>query len=173
MPRRPLRYPLFSFAALLFLGIFAVASSKVRSATSRSSASPVVSATRVFAPAREVRASYGKLPLAFEPNQGQAGAGVKYVAHGDGYTLLLTPTEAILSLRGDASRAHEQSVAASPRAKEYQAKLGSSIIAMRLRFMGTNRKARIVALDELPGKSNYLIGTHPANWHIQIPTYAT
>ena len=34
----------------------------------------------------------GSLPLAFEPNQGQAGAGVAFLARGAGYGLALTRT---------------------------------------------------------------------------------
>ena len=36
--------------------------------------------------------SLGKLPLAFEANQGQADSQVKFVSRGDGYTLYLTQT---------------------------------------------------------------------------------
>ncbi len=43
--------------------------------------------------------AYGKLPLAFEVNQGQSDPSVQFLARGRGYALLLTPTEAILSLR--------------------------------------------------------------------------
>src|SRR2546423_273062 len=41
---------------------------------------------------------YGKRPLAFEPNQGQADARVDFLSRGRGYTLLLSPTEVGLSL---------------------------------------------------------------------------
>ncbi|HEV2175754.1 MAG TPA: hypothetical protein VGW33_00895 [Terriglobia bacterium] len=53
-------------------------------------------------PARQGRVlqSYGKLPLAFEANQGQADARVKFLSRGAGYTLFLTGDEAVLALRG-------------------------------------------------------------------------
>lgn len=44
------------------------------------------------------RVSYAQLPLSFEPNRGQTADGVDYLARGRGYTLFLTPTEAVLSL---------------------------------------------------------------------------
>src|SRR3569833_1268032 len=47
--------------------------------------------------------SYGKLPISFEPNQGQTDKAVQFIARGVGYTLLLVPDEAFLSLHGDAS----------------------------------------------------------------------
>ena len=40
------------------------------------------------------------LPLGFEPNVGQAEAGVEYVARGPGYRLALSPTEADITLPG-------------------------------------------------------------------------
>ena len=43
--------------------------------------------------------SYGKLPLSFEVNRGQSDERVKFLARGQGYSLFLTPTEAVLSLR--------------------------------------------------------------------------
>jgi hypothetical protein len=47
-----------------------------------------------------VTARVAGLPLSFEPNQGQSVAGVKFLAHGKGYGLFLTGTEAVLTLPG-------------------------------------------------------------------------
>src|SRR5215813_12028627 len=41
--------------------------------------------------------SYGKLPLSFEVNQGQANDDVKFLTRGSGYMILLTKKEAVLS----------------------------------------------------------------------------
>lgn len=52
-------------------------------------------------PATTARISeaYGKLPLSFEANEGQTDPQVKFLARGSGYSLFLTPTEAVLTLR--------------------------------------------------------------------------
>ena len=47
--------------------------------------------------------SYGRLPLAFEANQGQADAQVNFLSHGSGYGLFLAPGGAVLSLQKPAS----------------------------------------------------------------------
>ena len=47
----------------------------------------------------QVSEAYGKLPLHFEANQGQTDAQVQFLSRGIGYTLFLTPTEAVLVLR--------------------------------------------------------------------------
>src|SRR5881628_2256148 len=46
----------------------------------------------------QVLAAYGKLPLSFEANQGQTDPQVKFLSRANGYTLFLTPTEAVLTL---------------------------------------------------------------------------
>lgn len=45
-------------------------------------------------------ASYARLPLSFEPNQGQADGAVKFLARGNGYRLSLLPDGATLALHG-------------------------------------------------------------------------
>jgi hypothetical protein len=43
--------------------------------------------------------AYGKLPMAFEANRGQADGRVKFPARGSRYTVFLTSNEAVLTLR--------------------------------------------------------------------------
>src|SRR6267378_7577271 len=52
------------------------------------------------AAAAEARVSgaYGKLPLHFEANLGQTHDDVRFLARGAGYSLFLTPSEAVLTL---------------------------------------------------------------------------
>src|SRR5205814_325186 len=45
-----------------------------------------------------VQAAYGNLPLSFEANEGQSDAQVQFLARGHGYSLFLTPSEAVLTL---------------------------------------------------------------------------
>ena len=45
-----------------------------------------------------LRESYGRLPISFEANQGQTDGSVKFLSRGSGYSLFLTPTEAVLRL---------------------------------------------------------------------------
>jgi hypothetical protein len=50
-------------------------------------------------------ASYGKLPLSFEANQGQTDQAVKFLARGRGYALFLTADSAVLTLERASQRA--------------------------------------------------------------------
>jgi hypothetical protein len=89
---------------------------------------------------------YGKLPLAFEPNRGQADRAVRFVARGSGYSLLLSDHEAILVLAGRKA-------------------------VVRLQWIGPRRQTRVEGRDRLPGVSNYFLGNDPARWRTDIPQF--
>jgi hypothetical protein len=46
-----------------------------------------------------VQSAYGRLPLSFEVNHGQADPRVQLFTHGRRHTLFLTPSEEVLALR--------------------------------------------------------------------------
>jgi hypothetical protein len=46
-----------------------------------------------------VNDAYGKLPLSFEPNRGQADGQIMFLSRGSGYSLFFTATEAIFRMR--------------------------------------------------------------------------
>ena len=60
--------------------------------------SPLPATEPTVATTATLQAAYGQLPLSFEANQGQSDAQVQFLARGHGYSLFLTPTEAVLAL---------------------------------------------------------------------------
>jgi hypothetical protein len=56
----------------------------------------------------QIAKAYGKLSLSFEANQGQSDPQVKFLSRGNGYSLFLTPTEAVLALQKPARGKHAQ-----------------------------------------------------------------
>jgi hypothetical protein len=109
---------------------------------------------------------YAKLPMSFEPNVGQANAQAKFLARGEGYTVFLTPGEAVLGLRnGTRTKPRDltRDSVASPERRSGD--------TLRIKLIGANSEPVLAGIDELPGKSNYLKGNQPANWHVGIPTY--
>jgi len=117
-------------------------------------------------------AAYGKLPLSFEENQGQTAREVRYVSHGSGYELFLTPQEAVLALQPnvpcDLSPLHRTATLRSPR----KTPRAGQVTAIRMRLEGANPDAQIAGMDQLPGRTNYFIGNDPKNWHTDVPSYA-
>ena len=95
--RRPTRFAtLTCVACLTIFGAGDIASKATRSATS----SAVLSERSPDRePAVALAESYGRLPLSFEANEGQAGEEFDFLSRGSGYSLFLDSTQAVLSLR--------------------------------------------------------------------------
>lgn len=93
-----------------------------------------------------------RLPIAFEENLGQFQKNIRFAAHGSGYSLFLGSKEAVLEVLEnnphDSTKHIHQFI--------------------RLTFAGASSKTKPQGLDLLPGKSNYLIGKNPEQWHQDI-----
>jgi uncharacterized protein (TIGR03437 family) len=96
--------------------------------------------------------AYGNPPISFEVNCGQADARVNFLAHGGGYALLLTPTQATLGLIAPFRQAHP--------------------VRTTMTLIGGNLDAHSEGLELLPGVSNYLMGNDPAKWRTKVVNYA-
>jgi uncharacterized repeat protein (TIGR01451 family) len=145
---------LLSFALLLLLSGLALHSDVPVSqlaVSGRNQSTPVAFAAPDVAAIRPgVQVDFGKLPLSFEPNQGQTDPQVKFLARGAGYGVFLTSDQAVLTLRSSAR--------------------SSSVVRMQL--AGANPDATVAGTSQLPGKSNYFIGSDPAKWHSGVPQFA-
>jgi hypothetical protein len=95
-------------------------------------------------PSPKTAVKYFNTPLLFEPNEGQSGPGIDFVAHGKGYVLHLSSNEAVFALR------REQ---------------------LSMRLVGSNHAAQASLLEPLEPKLNYFIGNDPSRWRTDIPTY--
>ena len=152
-----------AIALLLPLGLFAIRATRRVSpgANSQLGINP-------FAKAR-VLAAYGKLPLTFEQNQGQTDPRVKFLAHGNGYTLFLTDGEAVLRLRAPAGRKGV--------ARKYHANSGAPKFAsggdsvVRLALVAANPASQAEGLEIQSGHSNYLIGNDSSRWQRNVALY--
>lgn len=108
---------------------------------------------------------YGQIPLSFEANRGQVHQDVNYLSRGAGYTVFLTPREAVLALTKIPSPAHSITALKDDKATE------SETAVVRLQWLGAAGDPDAMGLNPLPGKSNYLHGKDPKNWHTDIPQY--
>jgi hypothetical protein len=113
-------------------------------------------------------AAYGKPPLAFEANHGQIDSRVKFLSRGPGYTLFLTPTEAVLTLKD-----HSVAKPRSPTLEGTTQDTGAAnVTELRINLLGARPTSHVEALVLLPSKSNYFIGNDPAKWRTNVPMYA-
>src|ERR1043166_7636471 len=120
---------------------------------------------------REVQqtAAYGKLPLYFEPNCGQAEDSIQFLSRGSGYNFLLRSDGATMVLR--------QPDSSSERTEQYQRAQRTQRLALapqviQMQFLGANAETRMTGIDELPGKVNYLLGNDENRWHRNISTFS-
>jgi Beta-propeller repeat/Protein of unknown function (DUF1573)/Abnormal spindle-like microcephaly-assoc'd, ASPM-SPD-2-Hydin len=135
------------------------------------------------APTRpQVLNNYGKLPLSFETNRGQTDGQVKFISRGAGYTLFLTPTEAVFSLQQNRA---EHGVPSSESAINNGApELAEAVLnhapkparqnnsILRVQLVNADRNAAVTGLNELPGRTNYFRGNDPSKWTTDVETFA-
>jgi hypothetical protein len=119
--------------------------------------------------ATRVRENFGALPLAFEANQGQIDPQVKYMARGSGYTVFLTGDETVFALHSSAPAASAPNPAERFRKSLAHKQINASI---SMKLAGGNSQPPIAAQNELPGRSNYFIGSDPGQWHTGVKQYS-
>src|SRR5688500_10737990 len=118
---------------------------------------PAPSAAPTQSPAESARETYGRIPLSFEANRGQAEGSFDFLARGAGYALFLKSSEATLVLsRGQAGaqsdRAGGDARVASGGAKILSASPSSESKVLRMTLVGADAAADASGADELAGK---------------------
>ena len=98
---------------------------------------------------KEALDAYGKLPLAFVPNEGQTDKAVRYYAQGAGYGFFFSHKGAMLSFAEGKGRGH----------------------ALALDFLGADPHATLTAKKRLAGEVNYLVGDDPSKWQQGLQTH--
>lgn len=151
---------LFSALALALTNVCAAAPSAPSDATVLDESAPVKSVQ-----------TFGRSPLSFEANQGQTDASVKFLSRGRGYTLFLTPTEAVLSLKKGANLPAQpnRTAGAAIQAKPI---LPQEFAVLSMRLADADPNPPMTGLEPLPTTVNYFVGNDPEQWRENIPTYA-
>ena len=110
---------------------------------------------------------FGWLQLSFEANNGQLESSAQFFSRGGNCSLYLSPTEASFHIQS----APAQATGSILREVKQTSQLpGQSILTMKLE--GSNALTTMRGLDELPGKTNYLLGNDRKDWRTNVATYA-
>lgn len=181
---RQVLLPAFVVAAFACVSLFIGGGTPDKPApiAAASSEMPVVTAPSESAPrtAEQLGEAYGRLPLSFEANRGQADESVNFVARGAGYTLALSPTKAVFGLRNSdcgsrnedaARRTLKTSDRTRSEASPQSAICNPQSAVLQMNLVGANRAATVAGVDELEGRVNYFTGNDPAKWRTDIPTF--
>jgi Beta-propeller repeat/S-layer homology domain len=101
-----------------------------------------------------VNRNFGKMPLSFEENRGQADRQVKFVSQGQGYSMFLTDSGVVLSLQ-------------TPRSPS---EAGQHAL-IRMEFSGA-KSASVTGEEQQTARSSYFVGNDPAKWVTGAANYA-
>jgi hypothetical protein len=142
---KPTTKPKYLVAAIFLIAIagcylFAIRSLPAKQATAENSRQSK----------QELIENYGKIPLAFEANEGQTNSQAKFISRGSGYSLFLTAEEAVFTLRRSD--------------KERSA-------VLRMKPLGANPSPKVTGIEEMESKSNYFIGNDPEKWRTNVANY--
>ncbi len=99
------------------------------------------------------------LPLSFEPNEGQADPEVKFLSHLNGSVLFLTSSGAIFVPK---TSRHPETA---------QSKAAVLPAALNMNFVNPLPHGEITGEEDLPGKSNYFIGSDSKLWRTDVPQF--
>lgn len=140
----------FVLSAYIFQqAVIRFAAAKTHTATSPSTAESLSAVKR-----RARISQYDGLPLQFEIRPDG------YLARGNGYSMLISGTDAILKLK--------------VHAKETSTKnsIGETAAIIRMSLLGAQIPQRITGQDEAANKSNYFVGNDPSKWRRNVANFA-
>ncbi|MBI3950422.1 MAG: SBBP repeat-containing protein [Acidobacteria bacterium] len=165
---------LLSLTAILLMALSGLATSFYQTGSTLNCRLPMADCRQASEIRSQVIETYGTLPLTFEANQGQTDDQVKFLARGNGYTMFLTSTEAVLALSSPQSPQRAQREISSSVSASSAISAVDSIPAavLRMKLVGANLEPQVTGRDGLPGKSHYFVGNDPAKWRTDVPTYS-
>lgn len=99
-----------------------------------------------------------KFPLSFQVNCGQTLDEIKFLSKGKNFNLFLSPEEVAIILNKTKDKSDVES-------------LEKQITFLNLKLINANNNTKMIGVDELPGKVNYLLGKDSKKWHTNISTY--
>lgn len=114
---------------------------------------------------QRISSSSANMPLVFEANRGQSDSNVKFISHGQGFTLFLTPGQAVLAMRVSPMPSEKREILHTSQSKP------ESTVAIGMQLVGANSDAVLRGEQRRTGKVNYLIGNDPQKWQTNIPIY--
>jgi len=119
-----------------------------------------------------VQRAYGKLALYFTENKGQVDGAVRFYEKGSGHAAFFTDEGLTLTLTKSIDESEKEPFPIGKAIKENKDKKFTTE-AVRLSFIGANKKAQITSESPLPGHVNYFIGNDRSKWQSNVPTYKT
>jgi len=131
----------------------------------------------------QMQRDFGRLPISFEANVGQADPNVQFLTHGPGYTLFLANDDAVMVLQqGSRGSGHgsgienpmgivARSASEGPSSLTPDLQPQTPATVVRMQVLGGNSAVRAVGEQPQRGTVNYFLGNDPSQWHTNIATF--
>jgi hypothetical protein len=117
-------------------------------------------------------AAFANLPMRFEENTGQTDGQVRFISHGPGYVMFLTPGESVFKFSGQRTTPRTRANNVS-RVRNWPSNLNAKPSAvLRMKMEGAKGTPTITGMEKMPGVSNYLIGKDSSKWRKGVASYA-
>ncbi|MBF0344039.1 MAG: SBBP repeat-containing protein [Nitrospirae bacterium] len=132
-----------------------------------------VQPARLDVPKDTFSAAYLNLPIRFEENEGQANEKFSYVARGHGYTMFLQPDGIVMAMApSDVQyKKWDEAIHSIKSPKDMEPPKKQKIDVLSIKFAGSTKIPELIAVDELPGRSNYFHGNVKKKWINGITAY--
>jgi hypothetical protein len=112
-------------------------------------------------------------PVGFEQNVGQVSdAQQQFVARGPNSAFFLASTTGTLVLQPTPATPDVSPRAGDSDPLSLPAPNPVPPAVVQMQFVGANPGARAAGLEQLPGTTNYFLGSDPRQWYTGVPTYA-
>ncbi len=123
---------------------------------------------------RTVTSAFQKQPLGFEQNTGHYDQAIRYIAHGQGYTVSLLPTSLKLDLVKPPTTGCAGQLKSPKCLRRAERGTGQKVssASLKLNLLGVSDKVLLSADKPLATKLNYFSGNTPSKWLTGISTYA-
>ena len=135
------RWPVGLLAAALVVSVSAAPNSSRTTVEKKSPSAPSVTGK----PVAKIKSSVLDMPLAFELNQGQTDAKVKFLTRAQNFTVFLTPGETVLR--------------------------GRNADVLRMKLQNANQSPKVVGENRQAKVSNYYIGNDRSKWLEGVPQF--
>ncbi|MDQ3797953.1 MAG: hypothetical protein M3384_00745, partial [Acidobacteriota bacterium] len=143
--------------SLFFSSVFAPRTKVEAAAVENNSAAAAVITDTV------TTAGLSKTPMIFEANRGQTDGRAEFISRGQGYTLYLTKSEAVFSLKPQNAEAE------SARIQKTKSRAPETVSrVLRMSFAGASAETGLAGGEQMPMKTNYYAGKKKFD---NIPNY--
>src|SRR5260370_3304090 len=136
---------------------------------------PVTGATAPAGTKPAVQEAYGRLPLTFRPNRGQADSAIAFTAASGPNTLALSGSGVSVSLSRDTTAGQKPGVdlLGDAKLRTIRAEGGQAPATLGVRFLGGNANATGTGAAPVRRVANYILRRDPAGWRLGVPGFSS